>query len=104
MKDTNDFLKKLRSLQKLLDDIILCTVDVVTSYLNIPHNEGLSALRKQLDLKQEKIVTTSTLVELTDLLLKNNIFAFEEKTLKERRGTATGTKFAPRIVYCLWTS
>ena len=42
IKDTNDFLKKLRSLPNLPDDIILCTVDVVGLYLNIPHEEGLS--------------------------------------------------------------
>ena len=60
IKDTNDFLKKLRSLPNLTDDIILCTVDVAGLYPNIPHDEGLSALRKRLDLKQKKDVTTST--------------------------------------------
>ena len=62
IKDTNDFLKKLRSLPNLPDDIILCNVDVVGLYPNIPHDEGLSDLRKRLDLRQEKDVTTSTLV------------------------------------------
>ena len=52
IKDTNDFLKKLYSLPNLPDDIILCTVDVVGLYPNIPHDEGLSALRERLDLKQ----------------------------------------------------
>ena len=73
------FLKKLRSLPNLPDDI-LCTVDVVALYPNIPHDEGLSALRKRLDLRQEKDVTTSTLVELAEVVLKNNIFTFKEKT------------------------
>ena len=41
IKDTNDFLKKLRSLPKLPDNIVLCTVDVVGLYPNIPHEEGL---------------------------------------------------------------
>ena len=95
IKDTNHFLKKLRSLPNLPDDIILCTVDVVSLYPNIPHEEGLSALRKRLDLRQEKDVTTSTLVELAEVVLKNNIFTFKEKTLKQKRGTAIGTKFAP---------
>ena len=95
IKDTNDFLEKLRSLPNLSDDIILCTVDVVGLYPNIPHDEGLSALRKQLDLRQEKDVTTSTLVELAEVVLKNNIFNFMEKTLKQKQGTAIGRKFAP---------
>ena len=46
IKDTNDFLNKVRSLPKLPDNIILCRVDVVGLYPNIPHEEGLSALRK----------------------------------------------------------
>ena len=55
IKDTNDFLNKLRSLPKLPSDIILCTVDVVGLYPNIPHEEGLSALRKRLDNRKENI-------------------------------------------------
>ena len=88
-------MKKLRSLPNLPDDIILCTVNVVGLYPNIPHDEGLSALRKRLDLRQEKDVVTSTLVELAEVVLKNTIFTFMEKTLKQKRGTAFGTKFAP---------
>ena len=52
-------------------------------------------MRKRLDLRQEKDITTSTLVELADVALKNNFFTFLEKTLKQKRGTAIGTKFAP---------
>ena len=78
IKDTNDFLNKLRSLPKLPDNIILCTVDIVGLYPNIPHKEGLSALRKQLD-------------------------KFGKKTLKQKRGTATGTKFAPPCSNLLMT-
>ena len=64
IQDTHDFLKKLCSLPNLPDDIILCTVDIVGLYPNIPHDEGLSALCKGLDLRQKKDVSTSTLAEL----------------------------------------
>ena len=84
IKDTNDFLKKLRSLPNLPDDIIFCTVDIFGLYPNILHDEGLSALRKRPDLRQKKDVTTSTLVELAQVLLKNNIFTFMKKTLKQK--------------------
>ena len=95
IKDNNEFLKKLLSLSNLLDDIKLCTVNVVGLYPNIPHDKGLSALRKRLNLKQGKDVTTSTLVQLDEVVLKNSIFTFKEKTLQVKRGTAIGTKFAP---------
>ena len=38
---------------------------------------------------------TETLIELAEIVLKNNIFQFNEKTLKQLRGIAIGTKFAP---------
>ena len=89
-------MKKLRSLPNLPDDIILCTVDVVGLYPNIPHDEGLSALRKRLDLRQEKDVTTSTLVELAEVVLKNNVFTFIVQLLVQN--------LPHLIVYCLWSS
>ena len=49
IKDTNEFLKKLRSVPKFPGRIILCTMDVVGLYANILHEEGLSALRKRLE-------------------------------------------------------
>ena len=56
--------------------------------------EGLSALRKRLSERDEKDACTDTLSELAELVLKKNIFSFNEKTLKQKRGTAIGTKFA----------
>ena len=52
---TNDFLKKFRSVTRLPDSILLCTMDVVSLYPNIPLDEGLSALRKRLDERDEKV-------------------------------------------------
>ena len=90
-------MKKLRSLPNLPNDVILCTVDVVGVYSNIPHDGGLFAVRKRLDLTQEK-------VELAEAVLKDNIFTFKEKTLKQKRCTAIGTKFAPPYGILLWPS
>ena len=87
IKDTNDFLKKLRSLTNLPGNSLLCTMDVVGLYPNIPHDEGLSALRKRLNERDKKDVSTDTPVELAELLLKNNIFNVNERPLKQKRGT-----------------
>ena len=76
IKDTNDFLKKLRSFTNLSGIILLCAMDVVGLYPNIPHDEGLSALRKRLGERYEKDVSTETLFELEELVSKNNIFNF----------------------------
>ena len=85
IKDTNDFLSKLRSLPKIPDNIILCTVDVVGLYSNIPHEEGLSPLRKRLENLMEKYISNDTLCDLTEVLLKNNIFKFGKKYIKAKK-------------------
>ena len=79
----------------LPSDIISCSVDVAALYPNIPHDESLFALQKRLELRRDKKVSTSTLVELAEVALENNVFTFGKKTLKQMRGTAIGTKFAP---------
>ena len=42
-----------------------------------------------------QILLLSLLLDLAEVVLKNNIFTFGKKTLKQKRGTAIGTKFAP---------
>ena len=56
IKDTNDFLRKLDALSSLPQDSILCTIDVVNLYPNIPHVDDLVAMRKALDAREDKIV------------------------------------------------
>ena len=60
IKDTNDFLRKMASLPPLPDDIILCTIDVVGLHPNIPHDEGLIALRKSLKSREDKTISTDS--------------------------------------------
>ena len=95
IKDTNHFVRKIKELGQLPDGTILCTIDVVGLYPNIPHDEGLAFLRDFLDSGVDKQVTADTLIELAELVLKNNIFEFADKTYKHIRGTAISTKFAP---------
>ena len=94
IKGTNKFFKKLRSLPKLPDGVILYTMGVVGLYPNIPHEEGLSALRKRLESRKEQYVSTDTIKDLAEVVLKNNIFTFGKKTLKQKRGIAIDSKFA----------
>ena len=88
--------KKLKELgSSLPKNAILCTADVAGLYPNIPHEEGFASTRKHLNNRENKEVTTDILVELADIVLKNNYFLFLVKTFKQKRGTAIGTKFAP---------
>ena len=70
-------------------------MDVAGLYPNIPHGEGLASLYKFLETKENKQLSSDTLAELAEIVLKNNIFEFDKKTFKQKRGTAIGTEFAP---------
>ena len=59
-------------------------MDIVGLYPNIPHNEGLPALRKRHNERDKKDASTDTLVKLAELVFKNNIVNFNEKTLKQK--------------------
>ena len=74
---------------------MLCTIDVVSLHPNIPHEERLASIRKHLNNRGNKEVANDTLVELADIVLKNNYFQFLDKTFKQKWGTEIGTKFAP---------
>ena len=95
IKDTNHFLSKLKSLDKLQQGAILCTIYIVDLYPNIPHSEGLASLQRFLELRDKKQISSDTLTELTEILLKHNIFEFDEETFRQVRETAVGTKIAP---------
>ena len=95
IKDTNDFLKKLNELRDLPDDFILCTIDVVGLYPNIPHKDGLEAIQKALDKREDQTISTDSLILLAECALKNNVFEHNMRYFKQLQGTATGTKFAP---------
>ena len=42
IKDTNHFLRKIKELGQLPERTILCTIDLVGLYPNIPHDEGIA--------------------------------------------------------------
>ena len=56
------------------EDIILCTIDVMALYPNIPHEDGLVVMRKALDAREDKTVSTDPPIELVEHVLKSNIF------------------------------
>ena len=67
----------------------------VALYPNISHEEELSALRKRFGERNKNNVSAETLVELAELVLKINIFNFDEKNLNYKRDTAIRATFAP---------
>ena len=95
VKDTNDFLKKIANLPPLPEDVLMCTIDVVGLYPNIPHKDGLEALKLALDSREDKNISTESLLELAKCVLENNVFEHNGAVYKQKQGTAIGTKMAP---------
>ena len=91
------FLERVRALGQLPESAILVTADVVGLYPNIPHLEGLEALRESLDRRLDMSVSTDFLIQMAEFVLTNNIFGFKRDMYHQLNGTAIGTKFAPPI-------
>ena len=92
-KDFNYFLNKIK-LGSLSDGAILCIIDVVCHYPKIPLGEGLASLRKFLETRDNKQISSDTFMELAEVVLKSKILEFDEKTFKQNHETAIGMKFA----------
>ena len=67
VKDTNGFLLKLKSLNKVSDNAILVTANVVGDYPSIPHNKGIEVLKKELDNFDKKSIYTEYSVKMAKL-------------------------------------
>ena len=61
-------------MERFPDVAILVTIDVVGLCPNIPHDEGLEALRRTLNKRSNPVIPTDHIVDLAELVLKNNNF------------------------------
>ena len=77
IKDSGDFIKKIKNIGTIPKESILVTADVVGLYPSIPHDAGLKALEKALNNRTNKKVSTEDLVKMAKFVLKNNYFEFK---------------------------
>ena len=64
------------------DNSLLCAVDVLGLYPNIPHNEGLEAMRKALDTRQNPSCSTESIVSLGKVVSDDNVFELDGRVYK----------------------
>ena len=78
--------------------IALC-IDIVmfVFYSNIQMEEGLVTARKALETQKDKSVPDFFILQLLDLLLKYNIFEFDDEPYQQLVSTAIGNWAAPNI-------
>ena len=98
VKDTTEFINQIESTQ-LPTNCKLVSIDVSSLYTNIPHEGVQSAshfLKTNPDTyKHPEQPNPEILSELMNLVLKHNVFEFDEKFYLQIQGTAMGTKMAP---------
>ena len=70
IKDTGDFLEKLKRVEGIPKGEILVTADVVGLYPSILHDGGLEILRKQYDKFNDKMVPTEDIIKMADFVFK----------------------------------
>ena len=98
IKDSGDFINKIKNLQNIPEGVILVTSDVVVLFPSIPHEAGLNAFREALDNKENKHIPTDNLLKMAEFVLKNNYFKLYGKSKKQLLGTAIGITFAQTCV------
>ena len=94
IKDSGDFIKKLKEIKEVANDATMVTADVFGLYPSICHDVRLETLRKTLDEKTNKKNGPEDLVKMVDLFLKTTTLNLMVK-LNNFLGTAIGTNFAP---------
>ena len=98
LKDTPDFLRKVENVNEketLPENAILVTMDVSALYTNIPQDEGIKCAQEALEKRNDKSVPTDFIIRLLELVLKLNIFEFDNELFLQLIGTAMGTRPAP---------
>ena len=104
LEDTPDLLRQLDQLDGIPDDAILVTADISAMYQNIDRLDGLAAVRRALDTREESdtAAPTELLVKLLDLVLRHNLFEFDGQLYRQLTGTAMGTRAAPSLanIFC----
>ena len=76
---SGDFIDKMRRIRKVSEGSFLVTADVVGLYRSIPHNEGILALKSKLEEETSSKIPTNDLVKLTEFVLKNDFFEFNNE-------------------------
>ena len=95
IKDTTDFLNKLSRFDNLPDYAILVTLDVTALYYSIPHNDGIGAYEKHLDVKALSTTSIEDICQLINFIFQNNVLSFSDEYFLQVCGTAMGTRMAP---------
>ena len=95
IKDTDDFIRRIRNIIDLPSDVLLVTFDVVSLCPSIPHDLGLCAPKDFLLDRSLLTIVVNGIHSMMELVLKKNVFEFNSECFLQTSGTTIGTKTAP---------
>ena len=95
IKDTDDFIRRIRNIIDLPSDVLLVTFDVVSLCPSITHDFGLCAHKDFLLDRSLPAIVVNGIRNMTELVLERNVFEFNSECFLKTSGTAIGTKMAP---------
>ena len=96
IKDTTDFITKLKQFQVTSEKAYLVTLDVSSLYTNIPHEDGFEACRYFLENNGHSwSLSVDNVCALIELVLQNNYLKFSDISYRQKMGTAMGSSIAP---------
>ena len=72
IRDSGDFIDKMKKIGKAPKGSFLVTADVVCQYPSIPHKGGILVLKKKLEEQTSSKIPTNDLVKLAEFFLKSN--------------------------------
>ena len=72
MKDSGDFVNKIKELQSITDGTTLVTSDAVALYPSIPHVAGLKVLKDALDNRENKSISNEEFIKMARFVMQNN--------------------------------
>ena len=76
---------------------LLFTIDVSGLCTSISHDCAMKASKHFLDKRSNKSISTSTLLQLIELVLKMNTFLFNGRYFSQKHGVVMGTKMGPSV-------
>ncbi len=96
VKDTTDFINKIKHTKFKSKDSYLVTLDVASLYTNIPHQDGIDAATHFLHNQSNPgHLSSNEISKLIALVLENNHFKFDNDHYLQKMGTAMGSAMAP---------
>ena len=95
IKDTDDFIRRIRNIIDLSSDVLLVPLDVMSLNPSIPNYFGLCALEDFLLDRNLLTIVVNGIHNITELVLNKDVFEFNSECFLQTSGKAIGTKIAP---------